>query len=180
MNLCLASEFVQSRSNRRQNHSALINDSSAIAISRVTSNGIHACIPLPLAYKYGCFVASKWRDSVGTSQSSIVIVEGSVHLHDACNALYEPKDQGQSEDQYCYPECIPLDSIPTVIPPLRKRSRCCLIEELLQHDQAVMPVEKFLNLAVVGLQMSARHQLGVKVRAFATPVTYFCICLGEK
>lgn len=48
------------------------------------------------------------------------------------------------------------------MPPLRYILWCCFIKNLLQHDQAIVPVYELLDLAIVGLQMTASYQLRVK------------------
>lgn len=72
-----------------------------------------------------------------------------VDLQCSFNALHHAKEDGQEQDNNSDPKGIPLDTIPSIPPPLRYCCRSRLVESLLQDNQAVVPEVEFLNLSMV-------------------------------
>lgn len=72
-----------------------------------------------------------------------------VDLQCPFNVLHHAKEDGQEKNNNSDPEGIPLDTIPSIPPPLRYCSRPRLVESLLQDNQAVVPEVEFLNLSMV-------------------------------
>lgn len=56
-----------------------------------------------------------------------------IDLQSALDALHHAKKDGQGKDQDGNPEGIPLDTIAPVTPPLGKRVRARLVEDLLEN-----------------------------------------------
>jgi hypothetical protein len=85
----------------------------------------------------------------------MVSLKGSVHLQSSLDALNEAEEQRKRQDKNSNPECIPLHSISSIMPPLAEILWGCFIENLLEHNQAVAPVHELLDLAIVGLEVTA-------------------------
>jgi len=89
-------------------------------------------------------------------------MEGSVHLQRAFDALHESEENGQGQNQNRYPKCVPLHSIPPVVPPLRYRARPRLVVHLLQYHQSIVPVAEALHLSLVGDEVATLNHFGVQ------------------
>jgi hypothetical protein len=64
-----------------------------------------------------------------------------VHLHDPRHRGNYSKEQGEDEDNDCYPECCPGFLIPSVEIPLFHSFRCCVVINSLDLRQPRSPVD---------------------------------------
>ena len=65
-----------------------------------------------------------------------------IHLHDTGDRLNETKDDGQDENKDSDPERVPLDLLPSIVPPLREAFRLRVIERSFDDRQSFVPVGK--------------------------------------
>lgn len=72
-----------------------------------------------------------------------------IYLQRALNDLHNTQESRNDKDKYRYPECIPLDAIPRVKPPLKNGPGAGFIKRLLQDDKLVMPIAKILDFPFV-------------------------------
>lgn len=108
---------------------------------------------------------------------------GLINLQSTFDALHHTKEDGQEQDQYSHPECIPLHAIAPVPPPLSKCVRSGLIEDLLEYDEAVVPEGELLDLSVVGFQLATFNYFSIdmqRVRYFSKPFGGIFVELWEK
>lgn len=77
-------------------------------------------------------------------------------LNNPRGGLDETKDNSKYQDERCDPECVPLDSLSIVIPPLGYSSRFRIIESLFENYQAVSPEFEIVDLAALGAQVIAK------------------------
>lgn len=54
-----------------------------------------------------------------------------VNLKSSFDRLYEPKEDGESQNQHRYPERVPLHPITTIMPPLTKSAGSRLVKSFL-------------------------------------------------
>lgn len=78
-----------------------------------------------------------------------------VDLQSSFDRLYESKEDGKSQNQHCYPECVPLHPIASVMPPLTKSARSRLIKSLLENHQPVSPEFEMFDLAMASVKVPA-------------------------
>lgn len=123
------------------------------------------------------------RTSTDTHARSPTWMESFVYLKRPLNTLHQAKKDRQSQNQDSNPESVPLHPVPPVVPPLRERSRMCLIKDLFQNDKAVVPERKVFDLAVARSQMTTfyhpRIQRGRRVN-FLKPLLRSGVGLGEE
>jgi hypothetical protein len=108
---------------------------------------------------------------------------GLVHLQRPLDALHKAEEKRKEQDKNCNPKCIPLDSLPSVIPPLRHGVRFSGVEDLFQHDETVSPVIELLNLPVVRSESTASSHLWIEtVRGndLGKPFLRLSVGLGEQ
>ena len=65
-----------------------------------------------------------------------------IHLHDTGNRLNQTKDDGQDENKDSDPERVPLDLLPSIVPPLGETFRLRVIESPLYNRQSLVPVRE--------------------------------------
>lgn len=75
-----------------------------------------------------------------------------IYLQDSSNGLNHAKYDGQNKDQYCNPECIPLNLFTSIVPPLRESFRLRLIVSFVDDGQSFMPVSVRLLSTSTGQQ----------------------------
>ena len=71
-----------------------------------------------------------------------------VNLKSSFDRLDEPEEYSESQNEHSYPERIPLHPVPSIMPPLGKCARPCLIISLLEDHQPVPPEFEVLDLSL--------------------------------
>lgn len=79
-------------------------------------------------------------------------------LEPALDALHQPEEDGDEEDEDGDPEGVPLHAVAAVEPPLRQRPRARLVEGLLEDHEAVVPVREGLEAPLVRREAAALGQ----------------------
>ena len=106
-----------------------------------------------------------------------------INLQTALDALHNPKEDGQKQDQNCDPERVPLHTVASVTPPLSNGARSCLVVQFFQRHEIIVPEFEVLNLPLVHAQSATFNQLAIEIRplgpVLSEPTNYFTIRCGE-
>jgi hypothetical protein len=85
-----------------------------------------------------------------------------VDLPSPFDRLHQPKENGQNQDKYRNPECIPLHSVPPIMSPLPDGIRSSLIKNLFQNNQTIAPEAQVFESPLVGCQLPNLDEVRVE------------------